>query len=121
MRERIAELAPTEDAAAGVAELSRDELEERVMALEVETGQIFWKAWWVPEQLGRVADATYYSVTALGEGAKEPEACGPWLALLGKTIKKSAAVGFGNAARGKCRRPSLTAAPHPPARWLPRP
>lgn len=68
LRDRIMELRP--DASnASLYELEYEELERQVLALEVETGEIFWNSWWVPDQIGRFCEAVYYATSALEEGA----------------------------------------------------
>ena len=100
LRDRIMELRP--DASnASLYELEYEELERQVLALEVETGEIFWNSWWVPDQIGRFCEAVYYATSALEEGALEPStSCGPWLSLVGSTIRRSAAQGFAPADGG---------------------
>ena len=100
LRERIMELRP-DTSNASLYELEGEELERQVLALEVETGEIFWNSWWVPDQVGRFCEAVYFATGALEEGALEPStSCGPWLSLVGSTIRRSAAQGFAPADGG---------------------
>ena len=100
LRERIMKLAP-DTPNASLYELKGEQLERQVLALEVETGEIFWNSWWVPNRIGRFCEAVYFATGALEEGALEPStSCGPWLSLLGSTIRRSTAQGFAPADGG---------------------
>ena len=100
LRERIMELAP-DTSNASLYEVDGEELESRVLALEVETGEIFWNAWWFPKRIGRLFEAVFFATGALEEGVLEPSAsCGPWLSLLGSTIRRSSAQSFAPADGG---------------------
>ena len=100
LRERIMELRP-DTSNASLYELEDEEVQKIHLRVEVETGEIFWNWWWVPNQIGRFCEAVYYATGALEEGALEPStSCGPWLSLVGSTIRRSAAQGFAPADGG---------------------
>ena len=89
LRKRIMELRP-DTPNASLYELDADELESKVLELEVEDGKAFWNSWWVPDRVGRFCEAVYYASGALEEGARDAStSCGPWMSLVGSTIRRS--------------------------------
>ena len=89
LRKRIMELRP-DTPNASLYELDADELESKVLELEVQAGEAFWQSWWVPDRVGRFCEAVYYASGALEEGARDAStSCGPWMSLVGSTIRRS--------------------------------
>ena len=64
----------------------------------MELGITWWQQWWVPAGLKRFCDSAYYGSTAFTAGVEAPGgACGPWLTLLAKTIKRSESAAVASA------------------------
>jgi len=85
IRQQIRELDPTSE----TEDLDPEELGERLIDLQAESGTIWWRQWWVPAGVNAWIDGFYYGQKALSEGIEEPSAAGAWLRLLANTLRRS--------------------------------